>query len=190
MSDTSLPDYLDHMQEAIRLASSYVDALSRDDFLADKRTQQAVIMNLVIIGEASAKLLQTSSEFLEQYPDVPWRNMRGMRNRIAHGYFEVDLNVVWDTIQTALPRLSERLPAITRAALEKTVLTIDPGARFKPADPGAQHIGPIVLATPIHCVQRVSQSVYVIHELSHPPTDNVVDIRYIDAKPCVYTPAG
>ena len=110
MSDTSLPDYLDHMQEAVQLASSYVERLSKDDFLADRRTQQAVIMNLVIIGEAAAKLLQNSTEFLEQYPEVPWRNMRGMRNRIAHGYFDIDLNVVWDTVQTALPNLAERLP--------------------------------------------------------------------------------
>lgn len=186
MSDTSLPDYLGHMQEAVQLASSYVERLSKDDFLADKRTQQAVIMNLVIIGEAAAKLLQNSTEFLEQYPEVPWRNMRGMRNRIAHGYFDIDLNVVWDTVQTALPSLAERLPAITRAALEKAVLAIDPNARFRPVVPGVSHVGPVVVATAIHCVQRIGPCDYVIHELAHPATEQAVDIRYADGNPVLY----
>jgi uncharacterized protein with HEPN domain len=50
-------------------------------------------------------------EFTEQHPDVPWRSMRGMRNRIAHGYFEINLDVVWDTVQIALPELLKQLPA-------------------------------------------------------------------------------
>ena len=53
MSDNRLPDYLDHMLEAARQSCSYVEGLSKDEFLADKRTQQAVILNLVIIGEAA-----------------------------------------------------------------------------------------------------------------------------------------
>ena len=59
------------------------------DFLEDKRTQQAVVIGL--------------------YPLVPWRNIRGMRNRIAHGYFETDFSIVWDTVQQALPELLEAL---------------------------------------------------------------------------------
>lgn len=87
-------------------------------FLADKRTQQAVILNLVIIGEAATQLLQHYSGFLQRYPDVPWRNMKGMRNRIAHGYFEINLDVVWETVQTALPDVLARLPSIR---LEATI---------------------------------------------------------------------
>ena len=51
-------------------------------------------------------------EFAERHPEVPWRSMRGMRNRIAHGYFDINLDVVWDTVQTALPELLARLPEI------------------------------------------------------------------------------
>ncbi len=105
-------DYLDHMQVAAQQACSYVEGVSKDDFLADKRTQQAVILNIVIIGEAATKLMNDHPEFVEQHPDVPWRNMRGMRNRLAHGYFDINLDVVWDTVQTALPELLQRLPAI------------------------------------------------------------------------------
>ena len=85
MSEGRLPDYLDHMIEAASLACSYVEGLSKEEFLTDKRTQQAVILNIVVIGEAATKLLNDHAAFLEQHADVPWRNMKGMRNRIAHG---------------------------------------------------------------------------------------------------------
>ena len=112
MNESRLVDYLDQMLEATRQSCSYVEGLSREAFLLDKRTQQAVILNLLIIGEAATKALRDNGPFLEKHPGVPWRNMKGMRNRVAHGYFSVDLEVVWQTVQTALPELLERLPAI------------------------------------------------------------------------------
>lgn len=112
MNENRLSDYLDHMLEAARLACSYVEGMNKDDYLADKRTQQATILNIVVIGEAATKLLKDYPEFLELHPDVPWRNMKGMRNRIAHGYFDINLDVVWETIRTALPALLTQLPAI------------------------------------------------------------------------------
>jgi uncharacterized protein with HEPN domain len=105
-------DYLGHMLDAIHLACSYVEGLHEDDFLADRRTQQAVMLNLVVIGEAATKLANDHSEFVESYPDVPWKSMRGMRNRMAHGYFDVDLAIVWQTVQQALPALALRLAEI------------------------------------------------------------------------------
>lgn len=99
------------MLEAARQASGYVDGMSKDAFLTDKRTQQAVILNFIIIGEAATKLLKDYSDFLERHVDVPWRSMKGMRNRIAHGYFDIDMNVVWETVQSALPQLLAKLPA-------------------------------------------------------------------------------
>lgn len=66
-------------------------------------------MSLVVIGEAATKVMDRYPDFTDRHPDVPWRSMRGMRNRIAHGYFEINLDVVWDTVQTALPELLERL---------------------------------------------------------------------------------
>lgn len=119
MSENSLPDYLDHMLEAAKLACEYIDGLEKEDFLVDKRTQQAVILNLVIIGETATRLLKDYAQFIDQYPDISWRGMKGMRNRIAHGYFEINLDVVWDTIQTALPQLLERLPVIQEDAVNK-----------------------------------------------------------------------
>jgi uncharacterized protein with HEPN domain len=109
MTNSRLADYLGHMRQAVADACSFIEGLHKDDFLADKRTQQAVIMNLVIIGEAAAKVMDGYPEFVEAHPEVPWRNMRGMRNRIAHGYFDIDLEIVWETVVSALPDLQKRL---------------------------------------------------------------------------------
>ncbi|MEQ1530781.1 MAG: DUF86 domain-containing protein [Methylococcales bacterium] len=116
MIENRLPDYLEHMLEATKLACSYVEDMNRADFMLDTRTQQAVIMNLIILGEAATKLLKDYGEFLALYPDMPWRNMKGMQNRIAHGYFDINLDVVWETVQTSLPQLLDRLPNICLAA--------------------------------------------------------------------------
>ncbi|RBP12315.1 uncharacterized protein with HEPN domain [Roseiarcus fermentans] len=109
MNDDRLADFLDHMSAAANDACSFVEGMSKREFLADKRTQQAVVMSLVIIGEAAAKIMDKYGDFAAVQPTIPWRGMRGMRNRIAHGYFDVDLGVVWDTVQTALPKLSTQL---------------------------------------------------------------------------------
>ena len=112
MSVSRLLDYLDHMQRAVTDACGFVEGLSKDDFLRDKRTQQAVIMSLVILGEAAAKVMDGYAEFAHAHPEVPWRSMRGMRNRIIHGYFDINLDVVWETVQTALPELRKQLAAV------------------------------------------------------------------------------
>lgn len=112
MSDNRLPDYLDHMQQAATDACSFVEGLAKDGFLEDKRTQQAVILSLIIIGEAATKVMGGYAEFTQAHPEVPWRSMRGMRNRIAHGYFDINLEVVWETVQTALPQLQTQLTAL------------------------------------------------------------------------------
>lgn len=116
MSEHRLPDYLDHIQQAATDACSFVEGLLKEDFLEDKRTQQAVIMSLIIIGEAVTNVMDGYAEFAEAHPQVPWRNMRGVRNRIAHGYFDINLDVVWNTVQVALPELLRQLPAVRQHA--------------------------------------------------------------------------
>ena len=116
MRENRLPDYLDHMRQAATDACGFVEGLGKVDFLEDKRTQQAVIMSLIIIGEAATKAMASYAEFTQTHPEVPWRGMRGMRNRIAHGYFDINLDVVWETVQTALPELLKQLPAVRQDA--------------------------------------------------------------------------
>lgn len=105
-----LADYLEHMRTPAKEACDFVEGLGKDYFLEDKRTRQAVIMSLIIIGEAATKVMDGYPAFADANPEVPWRSMRGMRNRIAHGYFDIDLDVVGDTVQTALPELLRRYP--------------------------------------------------------------------------------
>ncbi len=114
MNDSRLAGYLEHMEQAATDACAFVEGLGKDKFLEDKRTQQAVIMSLIIIGEAATKVMDVYPGFAQSKPEVPWRSMRGMRNRIAHGYFDVNLDVVWDTVQTALPELLRKLRGVRK----------------------------------------------------------------------------
>ena len=116
MNPNKLVDYLEHIQLAATDACGFILGLSKDVFLADRRTQNAVVMSLIVLGEASTKVMELYPEFAQSHATVPWRQMRGMRNRIAHGYFEVDFDMVWDTVTTALPSLLALLPGVHAAA--------------------------------------------------------------------------
>jgi uncharacterized protein with HEPN domain len=116
MNEHRLADYLEHIRQAATDACSFVDGLGQIDFVDDKRTQQAVIMSLIIVGEAATKVMDDYTEFTQAHAEIPWRSMRGMRNRIAHGYFDINLDVVWETVQTALPELLRQLPAVCEDA--------------------------------------------------------------------------
>ncbi len=115
-----VPDYLEHMLEAATQACAYVQGLNQPDFLEDKKTQQAVILNLILIGEEAAKLLKDHEPFANAHPQLPLRSMKGMRNRIAHGYFEINLEIVWETVQVALPQLVQLLSSIIASVNENS----------------------------------------------------------------------
>ena len=106
----------------VELGRLIVDGLGDDGFIADRRTQQAVILNIVVIGEAATRLAAEHPEFTQRFSDVPRKSMRGMRNRMAqphgattwrnrtaHGYFDIDLAIVWQTVHSSLPELASRL---------------------------------------------------------------------------------
>lgn len=105
----SIQDYLDHIEEAATLASGYVRDMSRERFLDDRKTQQAVIYNILIIGEAATQIINEYPDFVAAHPDIPWREMRGIRNRMAHGYYELDISIIWDTATTYLDKLSQQI---------------------------------------------------------------------------------
>jgi uncharacterized protein with HEPN domain len=102
MTENRQADYLEHMRQAAANACSFVEGVSKADFLSDRRTQQAVIMSLIIIGEAVAKLMDGHGEFTRD--TITFRG--------AAGYFEIDLDVVWETVQLALPELIVQLDAV------------------------------------------------------------------------------
>ena len=110
----ALQDFLEHIQQAVERIQRYIVDVDHADFLANEEKQDAVIRNFEIIGEASENIRKNFPEFAEKFPDFPLRPAYGMRNALAHGYFKVDLNVVWKTIEKDLPVL---------AIQEKKVLT-------------------------------------------------------------------
>jgi uncharacterized protein with HEPN domain len=120
MNENRLADYLEHMRQAAADACTFVHGMVQDDFRQDRRTQQAVIMSLVILGEAATQVMGGFPQFAKAHAQIPWRNMRGMRNRMAHGYFDINLDVVWDTVQTALPQLLVQLTAVRPLADDTT----------------------------------------------------------------------
>lgn len=109
MNPNRLPDYLAHMRQAASDACAFVEGMDKASFDTDKRTQQAVVMSLIVLGEAATKIMESNADFAQTHTQIPWRSMRGMRNRMAHGYFEINLDVVWDTVRTALPALLQQL---------------------------------------------------------------------------------
>lgn len=110
--------WIEQMYEAAGDACGYVDGLDFAAFERDKRTQQAVVLNLLLIGEVASRIAEAAPGFIAAHPEIPWAAMRGMRNRIAHGYFELDIEVVWDTVRDAVPELAVKLPGLLQAASE------------------------------------------------------------------------
>lgn len=104
-----VPDYLRHILEAIRRIHLYVEDMAEVKFLEDAKTQDAVIRNFEIIGEACRNIDCHHPEFTQKHPEVPWGFAYEMRNALAHGYFKVDLEIVWKTIHQDLPYLAEQI---------------------------------------------------------------------------------
>ena len=109
-----LADYLGHMLQAAERCHEHVGDMDEADFLADSKTQDAVIRTLEIIGEAANSIRKGHPDFAAEHPDIPFSQAIGMRNVLSHGYFLVDLPAVWAAIQADLPPL--RL--LLRAALD------------------------------------------------------------------------
>ncbi len=104
-----LPEYLGHILEAIERIHRYVEDLDEASFLHDEKTQDAVIRNFEIIGEASNNIKRHHPEFASQHPKLPLNFAYEMRNALAHGYFKIDLEVAWTTIHNDLPGLHEQI---------------------------------------------------------------------------------
>ena len=107
-----LPDYLQHIALAIQRIQRYVAGLSASAFAADDKTQDAVLRNIEVIGEAARNVQRHHADFAAAQAQVPWAVMVGMRNRVSHGYFVVDWDLLWATIQQDLPALYAQINAL------------------------------------------------------------------------------
>lgn len=93
--------YLGDVLDAIRRIEGYLRGVDKNEFMANLMMQDAFMHQIEIIGEASNNV---SDEFQEKHPELPWMQMRAIRNKIVHDYREINLDVIWDTAKNNLPR--------------------------------------------------------------------------------------
>lgn len=106
MSKRTTDLYLTDILEAIGKIEEYTKGLSLNQFRVDGKTIDAVVRNLAIIGEAAR---QIPSEMRSKYPNVAWEEMVGMRDKVSHEYFGVDLKIIWETVKNDLTALREQI---------------------------------------------------------------------------------
>jgi uncharacterized protein with HEPN domain len=109
MSERTDREFLSDIREAIYRIAHYVAGSSYEFFSTDTKTQDAVVRNLEIIGEATKNL---SGKLRSEYPNIPWKSMAQARDRLIHHYFGVNLDVVWEIVTIELPQVAAELEII------------------------------------------------------------------------------
>lgn len=104
-----LLDYLNDILESISDIKEFTDGMTIEGFSNDKKTIKAVLRSLEVIGEAAGKI---PSQLIKSYPEIPWQEIIGMRNKLSHEYFGVDIDIVWQTIQEDLEPLDKSVRKI------------------------------------------------------------------------------
>ncbi len=106
-------DYLEHIAEAIERATGYVQHLESLEMLErSPQAQDAIVRNIEIIGEAANRIEKMAPDFTAHHPQLPWTEMRRMRNKMIHNYFDVDWKIVWSTVINDLPRLKQQIDGL------------------------------------------------------------------------------
>jgi uncharacterized protein with HEPN domain len=100
---------VEDISTAIEKIDRYIGGIGRDAFMTDDKTIDSVVRNLEIIGEAARQMPDT---FKEAHKEIPWNQIMGLRNRIVHDYFGLDLEIIWFIITSDLPDLKEKIQKI------------------------------------------------------------------------------
>lgn len=103
--------YLRHVLDAINIIEEYLHGVDEAHFKATRLLQDGTIRQIEIIGEAVKNL---SKDIRKSYPEIPWQDIAGMRDRLIHGYFGVDIEEVWETAKQDLPILKDQVKSILK----------------------------------------------------------------------------
>ncbi len=109
MSERDQKLFLEDILEAIERIEEYTDSMDYENFLEDRKTVDAILKNLENIGEAVKNL---SEDIKEDHQEVHWKKIAGMRDKLIHGYFGVNPQIVWETVQTRIPELKIHIKKI------------------------------------------------------------------------------
>jgi uncharacterized protein with HEPN domain len=110
-----LRGYLEHITQAIANIRDYTAGLDAEVYLADRKTQDAVVRNFEVIGVACNNVTKHHAEFAASHAEIPWNFAYEMRNALAHGYFKIDHSIVWRTIEVELPAFGTAVAAVLNA---------------------------------------------------------------------------
>jgi len=102
MKNRTHRDYIEDIFASIGDIASFIEGMTKDDFLGDRKTINAVIRSFEVIGEATKKI---PAPFKKKHPSIPWKKMAGMRDKMIHEYFGVDLDILWQTAKEDIPTL-------------------------------------------------------------------------------------
>lgn len=101
--------YIKDILNAIESIEKFVEGMTFEEFCEDDKTSSAVVRKFEIIGEASKNIPE---KIKRKYPDIPWKEMAGFRDKLIHFYFAIDYQLVWDTIKVKLPELKQKITII------------------------------------------------------------------------------
>lgn len=101
--------YLKHILDAITKIEEYTDKIDSQAFFKNTLIQDGIIRQIEIIGEATKNL---SNTLRDKYKDIPWKDIAGMRDKLIHGYFGVDIDAVWDTVKKDIPVLKKQIKQV------------------------------------------------------------------------------
>jgi uncharacterized protein with HEPN domain len=98
--------YLSEMLNAIRTVKDFIQDMDEETFVMDEKTKSAVTHQILILGEASKNIPE---DIKSQAPNLDWKSIAGMRDRLIHAYFKVDYNILWDTAKNRVPKVEKEL---------------------------------------------------------------------------------